>query len=150
VDKSREYESREFEQARDAGKSSLQTQGFTFESASPVTLMLQRMQPDYLPPSNSSILWWLSNTARDGDTSRSDGKSMQRRPGHSCCGGNGAVSALTPRCESYDIYPGLARSPDDYKVRILDSENGTGAMVRVLIDPEDGSSTGVRWGPTQI
>jgi 2-isopropylmalate synthase len=42
-----------------------------------------------------------------------------------------------------DVYPKLANIRlDDYKVRILDSENGTSAAVRVLIDTKNGAH---RW-----
>jgi 2-isopropylmalate synthase len=42
-----------------------------------------------------------------------------------------------------DVYPSLSEVHlADYKVRILDSQNGTGATVRVLIDTEQGAR---RW-----
>ena len=42
-----------------------------------------------------------------------------------------------------DVYPSLADvNLADYKVRILDSQNGTGATTRVLIDTEKGAH---RW-----
>jgi 2-isopropylmalate synthase len=42
-----------------------------------------------------------------------------------------------------DVFPSLASVRlADYKVRILDSQNGTGATVRVLIDSEQGTH---RW-----
>ncbi|MBP1701039.1 MAG: putative AIPM/Hcit synthase family transferase aq, partial [Chloroflexi bacterium] len=41
------------------------------------------------------------------------------------------------------VYPSLAKVHlSDYKVRILDSENGTEAIVRVLIDTQNGKE---RW-----
>ena len=59
--------------------------------------------------------------------------------------GNGPVNALDAalRKALLDVYPSLADvNLSDYKVRILDSQNGTGATVRVLIDTEKGSH---RW-----
>ncbi len=49
---------------------------------------------------------------------------------------NGLRKALTP------AYPGLAEMRlDDYKVRVLASDHGTGARVRVLIESSDNSSS---------
>jgi 2-isopropylmalate synthase len=64
---------------------------------------------------------------------------------HTAAEGNGPVSALDQalRKALVDIYPSLNHVKlADYKVRILDSENGTGAAVRVLIDTRNGKR---RW-----
>ena len=55
--------------------------------------------------------------------------------------GNGPVNALDAamRAAIGDRYPGLAKIRlSDYKVRILDTSEGTGAVTRVLIDATDG------------
>ncbi len=59
--------------------------------------------------------------------------------------GNGPVNALDAALRSAvgDRYPALAKVKlSDYKVRILDSQSGTGAITRVLIDATDGER---RW-----
>ena len=64
---------------------------------------------------------------------------------HTAAEGNGPVSALDAalRKALEDIYPGICQVRlADYKVRILDSDSGTGASVRVLIDTKNGTK---RW-----
>ncbi len=59
--------------------------------------------------------------------------------------GNGPVNALDAALRSAvgERYPALANVKlSDYKVRILDSQSGTGAITRVLIDATDGER---RW-----
>jgi len=63
---------------------------------------------------------------------------------HTAAEGNGPVNALdlAVRKALLPFYPQLAEIHlTDYKVRILDSEAGTGAQVRVLIDSAWGSRT---------
>jgi 2-isopropylmalate synthase len=58
--------------------------------------------------------------------------------------GNGPVNALDGalRAAIGDRYPQLARIHlTDYKVRVLDTQKGTGAVTRVLIDSTDGRET---------
>ena len=151
VDKSREFGlDVSTEQARDvlAQIKELEAQGFTFESAeASVSLMLQRMQPGYQPPFQL-IDFVVVVEHRQGRGILAEA-TVKVRVGnqviHTAAEGNGPVSALDAalRKALLDIYPGLAHIRlDDYKVRILDSENGTGAMVRVLIDTKDGTR---RW-----
>ncbi len=54
--------------------------------------------------------------------------------------GNGPVNALDTalRAALQDVYPALSNiSLADYKVRVLDTQKGTGAITRVLIDSTD-------------
>jgi 2-isopropylmalate synthase len=56
--------------------------------------------------------------------------------------GNGPVNALDAALRNalVDIYPALDRiSLTDFKVRVLDTGKGTGAITRVLLDSTDGS-----------
>ena len=56
--------------------------------------------------------------------------------------GNGPVNALDAALRNAlgDIYPALDRiSLTDFKVRVLDTGKGTGAITRVLLDSTDGS-----------
>ncbi len=58
--------------------------------------------------------------------------------------GNGPVNALhnALRAATGDYYPQIDRiTLTDYKVRVLDTTNGTEAVTRVLIDSTDGSRT---------
>lgn len=65
---------------------------------------------------------------------------------HTASGGNGPVNALDKalRKALVDFYPKLDEFYlVDYKVRVLDSNDGTEANVRVLIETSDGKNT---WG----
>jgi 2-isopropylmalate synthase len=58
--------------------------------------------------------------------------------------GNGPVNALDRALRSAieELYPALAHVHlTDYKVRVLDTERGTGAITRVLIDSTDGETS---------
>ncbi len=58
--------------------------------------------------------------------------------------GNGPVNAIDTALRSVlvDIYPELEEiSLVDYKVRVLDTERGTGAVTRVLLDSTNGEET---------
>ena len=57
--------------------------------------------------------------------------------------GNGTVNAIDTALRSVltDSYPELkAISLVDYKVRVLDTEKGTGAVTRVLLDSTNGEA----------
>jgi 2-isopropylmalate synthase len=139
------------EQAREALNQikELESQGFSFEGAeASVDMMLRRLQPDYQPPfelidftvvvehrQGRGILAEATVKVRIGD------KIM-----HTAAEGTGPVSALDGalRKALLDIYPSLEHVRlTDYKVRILDSESGTAASVRVLIDT---TNTNSGWG----
>jgi 2-isopropylmalate synthase len=126
----------------------LEAQGFTFESAeASVSVMLHRLQPDYRPPFEL-IDFTVVVEHRQGRGMLAEATVKVRVGGrilHTAAEGNGPVSALDAalRKALEDVYPQLATVRlDDYKVRILDSENGTSAAVRVLIDTKNGSK---RW-----
>ena len=60
---------------------------------------------------------------------------------HTAAEGNGPVNALDNalRKALEEFFPGLCKIQlNDYKVRVLDEKEGTGAMVRVLIESGDG------------
>ncbi len=138
------------EQARDvlAQIKALEAQGFTFESAEgSVSVLLRRLQPDYQPPFEL-IDFVVVVEHRQGRGMLAEA-TVKVRVGeqviHTAAEGNGPVSALDAalRKALLDVYPALAHVRlDDYKVRILDSDNGTGAAVRVLIDTKNGTR---RW-----
>jgi 2-isopropylmalate synthase len=137
------------EQARDALAQikALESQGFTFEGAeASVSVMLQRSQPGYKPPFEL-IDFTATVEHRKGRGILSEA-TVKVRVGdeiyHTAAEGNGPVSALDKalRKALQDRYPQLDKVHlIDYKVRILDSESGTNAKVRVLIDNHDGKQT---------
>lgn len=124
---------------------SLEAQGFTFESAEgSVSVLLQRLQPGYQPPFEL-IDFVVVVEHRQGRGMLAEATVKVRigeRVVHTAAEGNGPVSALDAalRKALLDVYPALANVRlTDYKVRILDGENGTGAGVRVLIDTKNGT-----------
>lgn len=135
------------EQAREvlAEIKSLEAQGFTFESAEgSLSVMLQQLQPDYQPPFEL-IDFMVVVEHRQGRGMLAEA-TVKVRIGdqvfHTAAEGNGPVSALDAalRKALVDVYPALAQVRlSDYKVRILDSESGTSAAVRVLIDTKNGT-----------
>ena len=151
VDKSRQFGlAVSKDQAREivAQIKALEAQGFTFESAeASVSLMLQQMQPDYRPPFEL-IDFTVVVEHRQGRGMLAEATTKVRvgdRIMHTAAEGNGPVSALDSalRKALVDVYPALNHVRlSDYKVRILDSESGTSATVRVLIDTKNGSK---RW-----
>jgi 2-isopropylmalate synthase len=126
----------------------LEAQGFTFESAeASVEMMLQRQQPDYQPPFEL-VDFTVVVEHRQGRGMLAEATVKVKigdRVLHTAAEGNGPVNALDAalRKALQDVYPYLAHVRlDDYKVRILDSESGTSAAVRVLIDTKNGTR---RW-----
>ncbi len=138
------------EQAREALAQikDLEAQGFTFEGAeASISMLLRRMQPDYEPPFQLiDFVVTVEHRQGRGILAEATVKvKVGERIIHTAAEGNGPVSALDAalRKALLDVYPALAKIRlDDYKVRILDSENGTGAAVRVLIDTKNGTR---RW-----
>ncbi len=126
----------------------LEAQGFTFESAeASVNLMVRRMKPNYQPPFEL-IDFMTVVEYRQGRGVIAEA-TVKVRVGdqvfHTAAEGNGPVNALDAalRKALLDVYPCLVDIRlEDYKVRILDSESGTAAKVRVLIDTQNGQD---RW-----
>jgi 2-isopropylmalate synthase len=126
----------------------LEAQGFSFEAAeASVAMMLKRQQPGYAPPFeliDFSVL--VEHRQGRGIFAEATVKvKVEGEIQHTAAEGNGPVhaldlalrKALTPR------YPALAAFQlADYKVRILDGDNGTAATTRVLIDTQNGTK---RW-----
>jgi 2-isopropylmalate synthase len=137
-------------QAREVLKQikNLEAQGFAFESAeASMSLMLHRMQPDYEPPFELLDLTVLVQHRQD--RGHCADATVKVRVGdqvlHTAAEGNGPVNALDAalRKALLDVFPSLSGVRlADYKVRILDGQNGTSATTRVLIDSELGTR---RW-----
>lgn len=135
----REEERRILQQIKD-----LENAGFAFESAeASVELMLRRARAGYQPPFEM-IDYTAAVEHRAGRGMFSEATVKVRvgdRIFHEVAEGNGPVNALNRalRKAILPFYPRLrAVHLTDYKVRILDSESGTAAMTRVLIDFSDG------------
>jgi len=123
----------------------LEARGFAFEAAdASVAMMLKRQEYGYKPP--FELIDFLVNVEhRQGRGIFAEATVKIRVNGevlHTAAEGNGPVNAL-------DIALRKALSPSfpqlqkfhlaDYKVRILDGENGTKATTRVLIDTQNGT-----------
>jgi 2-isopropylmalate synthase len=126
----------------------LENQGFVFEGAeASVAIRLHRAKPGYKPiftlidfttiveerRGRGSVAEAMVKLDVDGDVV------------HTAAEGNGPVNALdlALRKALMPRYPQIADFQlADYKVRILDGDNGTAAVTRVLIDTQNGSE---RW-----
>ncbi len=126
----------------------LESRGFSFESAeASVAMMLKRQDPAYVPL--FELVDHVANVEhREGRGTFAEATVKIRVQGelaHTAAEGNGPVNALDRalRKALAPHYPAIERFHlADYKVRILDSHNGTEAITRVLIDMQDGVN---RW-----
>ncbi len=126
----------------------LEAQGFSFEAAeASVALMLKRQQPGYTAPFEL-IDFSVTVEHRRGRGILAEATVKVRVEGevqHTAAEGNGPVNALDAalRKALAPRYPAIEHFQlADYKVRILDGSNGTGATTRVLIDTQNGTR---RW-----
>jgi 2-isopropylmalate synthase len=126
----------------------LEAQGFSFEAAeASVALMLKRQQPGYTAPFEL-IDFSVTVEHRRGRGILAEATVKVRVDGevmHTAAEGNGPVNALDAalRKALSPRYPTIMHFQlADYKVRILDGNNGTGATTRVLIDTQNGTR---RW-----
>ena len=123
----------------------LEARGFSFEAAeASVILLMKHQQPGYNPP--FELIDFSANVEhRQGRGIFAEATVKVRIDGevvHTAAEGNGPVNALdaalrkalTPRYPVIDHFHLL-----DYKVRILDGNNGTTAITRVLIDTRNGT-----------
>ncbi len=122
----------------------LENQGFSFEGAeASVEMMLRRAQPGYMPPFELiDFMVVVEHRRGRGLLSEASVKVLVNgEVVHTAAEGNGPVNALdlALRKALLPVYPEIADIQlTDYKVRILNSEGGTSAQVRVLIDSENG------------
>ncbi|MBI2517927.1 MAG: citramalate synthase [Opitutae bacterium] len=119
-----------------------ENEGFSFEAAeASVALIVRRLAPDYKAP--FALLDYRVMVSRHGDHGVAEA-TIKLKVGdqevHTAAEGEGPVhafdralrKALTP------IFPQLAQVKlADYKVRILNSDSGTAAVTRVLVDWHD-------------
>ena len=129
----------------------MESRGYQYEGAeASFELLVRRAQPEYAAPFELDDFTIVErrNHRRDRDVDASSmlAEAMTKvRVGdevrHTAAEGNGPVNALDGalRKALVEFYPGLERLRLlDYKVRILDGANGTGASTRVLIESSDG------------
>ena len=122
----------------------LENNGFAFESAeASVDLMLRRSQPQYQPC--FTLIDYTVGVANMAGRVLSSQATVKVGVGtdvyHEVAEGNGPVNALmlALRKAIQHRFPQLDRFHLlDYKVRILDGSQGTGASIRVLITSTDG------------
>jgi len=126
----------------------LESRGFSFEAAeASVTMMLKRQEYGYKPPFEL-IDFFVNVEHRDKRGIFAEATVKVRVNGevlHTAAEGNGPVNALDNalRKALLEYYPQIANFHlSDYKVRILDSDRGTEAITRVLIDTRNSTS---RW-----
>lgn len=126
----------------------LEARGFAFEAAeASVAMMLKRQEMHYEPPFEL-VDFFVNVEHRDKRGTFAEATVKVRVNGeilHTAAEGNGPVNALdiALRKALQPTYPQLsAFHLADYKVRILDGENGTEAITRVLIDTQNGTK---RW-----
>jgi len=126
----------------------LEARGFSFEAAeASVVVRLKRQQPDYKPPFEL-MDFFVSVQHRQGRGLFAEAMvkvKIGNEVLHTAAEGNGPVNALDNalRKALLPYYPQVASfNLVDYKVRILDSDSGTRATTRVLIDTQNGTR---RW-----
>lgn len=121
----------------------LEAQGFVFEGAeASVAIRMHRAKPDY-QPIFTLIDFTVIVEERRGRGSLAEAMVKLDVGGdvvHTAAEGNGPVNALDLALRKALVpkYPQLADFQlADYKVRILDGNNGTAALTRVLIDTQN-------------
>ena len=126
----------------------LESRGFSFEAAeASVAIMLKRQEYGYKPPFEL-IDFFVNVEHRDKRGIFAEAMVKVRVQGevlHTAAEGNGPVNAMDNalRKALSGYYPQVAKFHlSDYKVRILDSDHGTEAITRVLIDTRNDIS---RW-----
>ncbi len=126
----------------------LESRGFSFEAAeASVAIMLKRQEYGYKPPFEL-IDFFVNVEHRDKRGIFAEAMVKVRVQGevlHTAAEGNGPVNAMDNALRKALIgyYPQVEKFYlSDYKVRILDSDHGTGAITRVLIDTRNDTS---RW-----
>jgi 2-isopropylmalate synthase len=126
----------------------LEARGFSFEAAeASVTMMLKRQEYGYKPPFEL-VDFFVNVEHRQGRGIFAEAMVKVRVRGellHTAAEGNGPVNAMDNalRKALVSYYPQIANFHlSDYKVRILDSDHGTEAITRVLIDTRNSTS---RW-----
>jgi 2-isopropylmalate synthase len=123
-------------------------EGFSFEAAeASVILLVRRLSPDYRAP--FTLLAYRVIVNRHGERHSAEATiklKVEDQETHTAAEGNGPVHAFDKALRKA-LQPHFPLVKDiqlaDYKVRILNSNDGTAAVTRVLIDWHDGATR--RW-----
>ena len=126
----------------------LELRGYTFDAAdASFELLLRRELNGELPPFFEVESWRVITDSRADDDALSEATVKVRAGGVRLVQtgeGNGPVNALDQarRGALVTAYPEIGHLElIDYKVRILDTDHGTDAVTRVLIETADGSTS---------
>lgn len=128
----------------------LESRGFSFEAAEASVALMMKRQESYYKAPFEMVDFTVNVEHRHGRGIFAEATVKVRVPGvdeilHTAAEGNGPVSALDKALRKALLahYPVLNKFQlSDYKVRILDSDSGTSAITRVLIDTQNGTK---RW-----
>lgn len=131
----------------------LENQGYQFEGAeASFELLIRKAFNTHRVPFTLETLRVIMEMKEDG-TVHSEAVIKMRvgeRVIHTAAEGNGPVNALDNalRKALEDFYPEIrSMTLSDYRVRVLDGDRGTGALVRVLIETTDRQET---WGTVGV
>ncbi|MBE3586064.1 citramalate synthase [Desulfofundulus thermocisternus] len=131
----------------------LENQGYVFEGAEgSFELLLRRAYHNYRPPFKLESLRVIIELKENSPVYSEAIIKMTvgDEVVHTAAEGNGPVNALDNALrKALEIfYPDIRRMQlTDYKVRVLDEKDGTGAVVRVLIETGDGERS---WGTVGV
>jgi 2-isopropylmalate synthase len=134
-----------------------ESRGFVYEGAeASFELLVRRSLPDYQPFFDLEDFWVVErrhHAASNGGREMQSEAMVKIRVGdqlfHTAAEGNGPVNALDAavRKALVEFYPDIGSIHlVDYKVRIIDSEAGTAAVTRVLIESQDGDESWITVG----
>jgi len=125
----------------------MESRGFTFEAADASFELLLREEMDGKRAHFFTIEKWETEVVRDQDGSVTSKATVAINAGgkiiFSDGAGNGPVNAIDTALRSglEKIYPEISIFElTDYKVRILEGRQGTGAITRVLVETSDGTN----------
>ncbi len=131
----------------------LENQGFQFEGAEgSFELLLKKAYNGYVEPFTLEALRLMIDVKQDNPAYSEAIIKMRvgEKVVHTAAEGNGPVNALDNalRKALESFYPCIrSMRLTDYKVRVLDEKDGTGALVRVHIETGDGHSS---WGTVGV
>jgi len=131
----------------------LEYRGYSFEAAdASLAIMLQKRLGTYEPAFSLESFRVIAEKREDGRVA-TEATIKIHVGGHryiATAEGNGPVNALDKalRIAIGRFYPQLAgMTLDDFKVRVLDDNKGTGAVTRVLIETKDAETS---WGTVGV
>jgi 2-isopropylmalate synthase len=131
----------------------LENKGFQFEGAEgSFELLLKKAYSGYVEPFTLEALRLMIDVKQDNPAYSEAIIKMRvgEKVVHTAAEGNGPVNALDNalRKALESFYPCIrSMRLTDYKVRVLDEKDGTGALVRVHIETGDGHSS---WGTVGV